>query len=162
MMRTPLLHPELLAALAGAGHGSQVLIADANYPASTALGPRAAVVHLNLVPGVVDAVTVLRAVCGAVPLEEARVMAPNADGPYAMDHDPEIWDEFREVLGAAGGPGELGRVERMAFYQEASGSDVAVTVVTGETRLYANLLVRIGVVWPQGRDEGTEKADGAD
>jgi L-fucose mutarotase len=156
MMRGSLLHPELLAALAGAGHGSQVLIADANYPASTARGPRADVVHLNLVPGVVDAVTVLRAVCGAVPVEEARVMAPNTEGPYAMDHDPEIWDEFRDVLRESGGPDELAQVERMAFYEEASGADVAVTVVSGETRLYANLLLRIGVVWPKGHDEGTE------
>lgn len=156
MMRTALLHPQLLAALAGAGHGSQVLIADANYPAATARGPRAQVVHLNLVPGVVDAVTVLRALCGAVPVEEARVMAPNVDGPYAMNHDPEIWEEFREVLHLAGGPDDLARVERMAFYEEASGSDVALTVVSGETRLYANLLLRIGVVWPEGHDERTE------
>jgi len=106
-MRTPMLHPQLLAALAGAGHGSQVLIADANYPASTARGPRADVVHLNLVPGVVDAVTVLRALCAAVPFEEARVMAPNTEGPYAMDHDPDIWEEFREVLRDAGGPEDL-------------------------------------------------------
>jgi L-fucose mutarotase len=151
-----MLHPQLLAALAGAGHGSQVLIADANYPASTARGPGAAVVHLNLVPGVVDAVTVLRAVCGAVPVEEARVMSPNADGAYAMDHDPAIWEEFRDVLRSVGGPGDLAQVERMAFYEEASGSDVAVTVVSGETRLYANLLLRIGVVWPVDHDERTE------
>jgi len=151
-MRTPMLHPQLLAALAGAGHGSKVLIADANYPAATARGPRAAVVHLNLVPGVVDAVTVLRAVCDAVPVEEARVMSPNVEGPYAMDHDPAIWEEFRDVLRLAGGPGELGQVERMAFYEEASDSDVAVTVVSGETRLYANLLLRIGVVRPQGEE----------
>ena len=155
-MRTAMLHPELLAALAGAGHGSQVLIADANYPASTARGPQAKVVHLNLVPGVVDAVTVLRALCAAVPVEEARVMAPNTEGPYAMDHDPEIWDEFRDVLRRAGGPADLGQVERMAFYREASSSDVALTVVSGETRLYANLLLRIGVVSPDGPDESKE------
>jgi L-fucose mutarotase len=113
-------------------------------------------VHLNLVPGVVDAVTVLRAVCSAIPVEEARVMAPNAEGAYAMDHDPEIWEEFRDVLGESGGPDELAPLERMAFYEEASGSDVAVTVVSGETRLYANVLLRIGVVWPERHDEGTE------
>jgi len=156
MMRTALLHPQLLAALAGAGHGSQVLIADANYPASTARGPQAQVVHLNLVPGVVDAVTVLRALCAAVPVEEARVMAPNTEGPYAMDHDPEIWDEFRDVLRRAGAPADLGQVERMAFYEEASGRDVALTVVSGETRLYANLLLRLGVVFPDGADESKE------
>ena len=156
MMRTPLLHPGLLAALAGAGHGSQVLIADANYPAATARGPRAKVVHLNLVPGVVDAVTILRALCAVVPVEEARVMAPNTEGPYAMDHDPEIWEEFRNALHLAGGAAALAQVERMAFYEEASADDVALTIVSGETRLYANLLLRIGVVWPQGDEDRTE------
>ena len=156
MMRTPVLHPQLLAALAGAGHGSQVLIADANYPASTARGPRAEVLHLNLVPGTVDAVTVLRAVCAVVPVEEARVMAPNTDGPYAMDDDPEIWENFRDVLRLADGPDRLDPVERMAFYRAASADDVVLTVVSGETRLYANVLLRIGVVWPDGRDESKE------
>ena len=83
-------------------------------------------------------------------------MAPNTDGPYALDADPEIWDEFRDVLRQAGGPDDLGRVERMAFYDEASASDVAVTIVSGETGLYANLLLRIGVVWPDGHEERTE------
>ncbi|WP_318783043.1 RbsD/FucU domain-containing protein [Cellulosimicrobium sp. SH8] len=35
MLRYPLLHPGLIGALAGAGHGSRVLLADANYPHST-------------------------------------------------------------------------------------------------------------------------------
>jgi len=37
-----------------------------------------------------------------------------------------------------------------------SKGDVALTVVSGETRLYANLLLRIGVVWPDGTDESKE------
>ena len=41
MLKTTLLHPEILNALAGAGHGAQVLIADGNYPASTGGNPRA-------------------------------------------------------------------------------------------------------------------------
>ena len=65
MLTGRLLHPGILAALAGAGHGSLVLVADANYPATTTRGPNAAVVHLNLTPGVVDAVTVVAALVGA-------------------------------------------------------------------------------------------------
>ena len=79
MLRSGLLHPQILAALAGAGHGSLVLIADANYPASTTRGPNAEVVHLNLVPGTVDALTVLTAVAAAIPVEEAVVMSPRGD-----------------------------------------------------------------------------------
>ena len=41
MLKYRLTHPEILAALAGAGHGSQVLIADGNYPFSTGANPAA-------------------------------------------------------------------------------------------------------------------------
>ena len=61
MLKTELIHPEILAALGAAGHGSTVLIADGNYPASTSMGPRAKRVSLNLSPGVVNCADVLRA-----------------------------------------------------------------------------------------------------
>ena len=93
-----MLHPGLLAGLARAGHGALVLIADANYPSSTARGPRSRLVHLNLRPGVVDAVTVLEAVAGQIPVEEATVMAPARSGAYALDEDPPIWARFTRVL----------------------------------------------------------------
>ncbi len=145
MLRHNLLHPDLTAALAGAGHGSRVLVADGNYPASTASNRNGAIVYLNLTRDVVDAVTVLRAVCSAIPVEEACVMAPLAEGPYAMDSDPDIWKEFSAVLADAGSPVGLDPLERMAFYAAARADDVALTVVSGETRLYANILLRIGV-----------------
>ena len=42
MLRSPLIHPQLLAALGAAGHGARVLIADANYSHSTNVYPGAA------------------------------------------------------------------------------------------------------------------------
>lgn len=48
MLKTTLLHPDILAALAGSGHFSQVLIADGNFPVLGNRGPNARVVHLNL------------------------------------------------------------------------------------------------------------------
>jgi L-fucose mutarotase len=41
-------------------------------------------------------------------------------------------------------------VERFAFYELARGRDVALAVATGDQRLYANLLLTIGVVGPDG------------
>jgi len=41
MLTTGLIHPGILRALAGAGHGARILIADANYPHSTGIGQRA-------------------------------------------------------------------------------------------------------------------------
>ena len=51
MLKTQLLHPDILRACARAGHHAKILIADGNYPASTKKGPNAELVCLNLAPG---------------------------------------------------------------------------------------------------------------
>jgi L-fucose mutarotase len=50
VLRFPLIHPPLLAALGAAGHGGKVLLADANYSHSTNVSPAATVIHLNCGP----------------------------------------------------------------------------------------------------------------
>ena len=138
MLKTLLLHPEILFALGAAGHGSQVLIADGNYPFATRSNPAADRVFLNLAPGVLNVTDVLRVLAGAIPVEAAHVMA-TADGT-----EPPIWNEFRELLP----DNPLQPLERFAFYDAASTSDVALVVATGEQRVYANILLTIGVVPP--------------
>jgi L-fucose mutarotase len=76
VLRYELLHPDLLRALAAAGHGSRILLADANYPHSTGANPGAARVHLNLRPGLVTVEQVLEVLLDAVPVESAAVMVP--------------------------------------------------------------------------------------
>lgn len=138
MLRTALLHPEILRALAQAGHGAQVLIADGNYPFVTRSHPLAARVYLNLAPGVVSATEVLRAIAPAIPVEAAHVMA-TADGS-----EPALWADFRALLPNT----PLQPLERFAFYEAASQPDVALVIATAEQRVYANLLLTIGVVPP--------------
>ena len=139
MLTTTLLHPQILAALATAGHGSTVLIADGNYPFSTGANPAAERVYLNLSPGVVDAVTVLSAVLSAVPVEEAIAMAPDDDTPV------EIQTEFARLLGEV----PLTRIGRFPFYDLARTTDTALVIATAERRVYANVLLRIGVRDPK-------------
>ena len=139
MLKTSLLHPEILHALSGAGHGSQVLIADGNYPASTHTAENAAIVYLNLSPGLVNATDTLRAVATAIPIEAVHVMEP-ADGST-----PPIFAEFSSLLPSGM---ELQRLERFAFYQTASEPSVCLVIATGEQRVYANILLTIGVVPP--------------
>ena len=138
MLKTNLLHPEILYALGGAGHGSQILISDGNYPHSTKSNPSAERVYLNLVPGVLNVPDVLRAIAAAVPIEAAHVMAT------ADRSEPPIWSEFREILA----PLDLIPLGRFNFYEAASEPDVALVVATGEQRIYANILLTIGVVAP--------------
>jgi L-fucose mutarotase len=148
MLRGTLIHPQMLEALGRAGHGSKVLIADGNYPASTTRGPNATLVHLNLSPGVVSATQALEALVAAAPIEAATVMATLKEGSYAVAEAPPIWDEFRRILAGAGFEGEPAALERSAFYEAAGQPDVALVVATAEQRIYANLLLTIGVVMP--------------
>src|SRR3954462_13262184 len=111
MLKSQLLHPQMLAALARSGHGSKVLISDGNYPHWTKHGPNAEVVYLNLAPGQLLVTDVLRTLVTAVPVEKAEVMDYARTGPYALTVDPPIWSEFRPLL-----PGlELEKIERQAF-----------------------------------------------
>ena len=84
----------------------------------------------------------------AMPIEDAAVMQYATTGPYALHQDPEIWADFRSVLQEAGYKLTLNPIERFAFYEAAGTPDVALTIATGEQRIYANLLLTIGVVMP--------------
>lgn len=145
MLTSHLLHPDLLRVLAASGHGSQVLIADGNYPAATAAHPDAERIYLNVSPGVIDAPTALSAIVSAIVVESVTVMATAPPHPA----EPPIWPEFREVLRRAGQPSELDQLERHAFYQAARCADVSAVVATAETAVYANVLLTIGVRPPK-------------
>jgi len=139
VLRFPLIHPPLLAALAGCGHGGQVLIADANYSHSTNVNPRAALIHLNLRPGLVSVDQVLEPVLAAVPVEAAHVMRPD-EGP-----EPTVFGAYRALLGPELPLRPLGRLE---FYAACREPDLAVCVATGDNRLYANILLTVGYITP--------------
>lgn len=137
MLTTRLIHPEILAALAASGHFSQVLIADGNFPVAGNRGPHAKVVHLNLAPGMVDAVTVLDTLLTVTPFQAATVMQPPAD--YA----PEIHAVYRQKLGAGV---TWTTMERWAFYDQIASPRTTLMIATGEQRRFANLLLEVGVV----------------
>jgi L-fucose mutarotase len=146
MLKSRLLHPQITAALARAGHGSKVLISDGNYPHWTARGPNAEVVYLNLAPGMPTVTDVLKVLIETIPIEAAEIMDTNKTGPYTLPSDPEIWAEFRQLLKNTDCRGELAKIERFNFYEAAGTPAVCLTIATGEQRIYANLLLTIGVV----------------
>ena len=76
MLKTTLIHPEILGTLGRLGHGSKVLIADGNYPFATGSNPAAKIVFLNLRAGLLNATDVLAALVTAIPVEAAHVMNP--------------------------------------------------------------------------------------
>jgi L-fucose mutarotase len=138
MLTYRLIHPGILGALGEAGHGARVLVADGNYPLMTRSNERAHRVYLNLAPDLLRVTDVLEVVAGAIPIEAANVMVPDTG------EEPPIFGDFRKLL-----PGiELEGMGRFDFYDAARGPDLALAIATGERRIYANILLTIGVVPP--------------
>jgi L-fucose mutarotase len=138
----PLLSADLLHVLRAMGHGDELVIVDANFPA-TSMGRR--VVRMDGV----SATRTLEAVLSVMPLDDfvdepcARMQV--VDDPDAV---PEVCKEFQALIDRAEGRHfQLGRIERFAFYERAR--QAFALVQTGETRLYGNVLLKMGVIRPE-------------
>ena len=137
----PLLTPDLLQILRAMGHGDEIVIVDANYPAHSAGPP---VVRLDGV----DATRILDAILSVMPLDD---FTPEACWRMEVVGDPlaeqPIFDEFRKVIAAREGARfKLASLERFAFYERARHS--FALVVSGERRLYGCVILKKGVIRP--------------
>ena len=137
MLKTTLLHPEILGALASNGHGARVLITDGNYPFTTGAPPAAKKVYLNLSPGRLSVAEVLKVLAEFIPIEKAVVMVP------PDERAPEIHQEFQSIIGPQV---QLTNLKRFEFYEEAKSPDTCLVIATGEIQRFANILLTIGVV----------------
>lgn len=146
MLKGTLLHPQILAALARAGHHSKVLIADGNYPAANARGPRAELVSLQLTPGVPTVAQVLEAILGAAVFDAINTMGVDRTDSYAAatPGDPPVWAEYRRILAAAGSTCRLEPIVKWDFYKAVAGDDHVLTIQTADTAPWANLLLTLG------------------
>jgi L-fucose mutarotase len=138
----PLLSADLLHALRSMGHGDDLVIVDANFPAAT-MGRR--VIRMDGV----SATRALEAVLSVMPLDDF-VDQPCARMQVVDDPDvvPEICKEFQAIIDRAEGERvRLAAIERFAFYERAR--QAFAVVATGETRLYGNVLLKMGVVRPE-------------
>jgi L-fucose mutarotase len=133
------ISPELMHALMNMGHGDEIVLADGNFPAAS--NARILVRADGL-----DMCTILKAVMRFFPLDafvddHAVVMAvvdPEAD-------EPPIWSDFRSILSDAEGQTvSLTPIERYAFYSRSR--EAYCIVATSEEALYANLILKKGVV----------------
>lgn len=135
----PILSPDLLHSLRAMGHGDDLVIADANFPA-TAMGRRCHRLDGN------SATDVLKAILRLLPLDsfvpDPAVVMEVVGDPNAV---PAIVAEFQEITTAtADNPVKLSKLERFAFYEQAK--NAFAIVQTGETRLYGNIILKKGVI----------------
>ena len=145
MLNQRLIHPEISAILARAGHHAKILIADGHYPASTKKGPNAELVSLNLAPGLVTCSQVLEVLLTAVPIDGVNTMMYETDDPYTLSGDPPVWADYRRILDGHSAQLELAPIKKWDFYDAVVSPDHVLTIQTGDTQRFANLLLSIGV-----------------
>ena len=144
MLKTTLLHPEILRVCALAGHHAKILIADGNYPGLTKKGPAAELVNLQLIPGVPTVAQVLEAILSVVPADHINTMGIPADDPYAKLGEPPVWKDFARIAVAAQVTTVITPISKWDFYKEVESPDHILTVQTADMALWANVLVTVG------------------
>ncbi|MDD6033975.1 MAG: RbsD/FucU domain-containing protein [Oscillospiraceae bacterium] len=138
----PILSPELLKVLCEMGHSDRIVIGDGNFPAET-MGKNAIVIRCDGhgVPELLDAILQVFPLDTYVekPVSLMQVM------PGDTVETP-IWDTYKEIVAKhdARGSEAIGEIERFAFYDEAK--TAYAIIATGETALYANIMLQKGVV----------------
>lgn len=136
----PALGPELLAILRAMGHGDEIVIADSNFPSS------AHARRLVRADGI-SATRFAKAIAAIMPIDD---FVPNAAFRMAVtgkpDEVPPIIGEFATILRDAGYKGGIEAIERFAFYERAK--EAYAIVATGEQRIWANLILKKGIVPP--------------
>lgn len=138
----PLLGPDLLGILRAMGHGDEIAIVDANYPADSA-GP--VLVRLDGI----SATDVLDAILTVMPLDDfvdqaaicMQVVGNEAKREPVMDAFEAIIKQHEPAMG-------LSSLERFAFYERVK-TGYAI-VQTGESRLYGNIILKKGIIRPKG------------
>ncbi len=145
MLKTSLLHPEILRVAARCGHHACILIADGNYPASTKRGPKSELVCLQLTPGIPTVAQVLKPLLELVPIDFINTMGIDPSDPYAQQGDPPVWNEYREIIRQSGIKTELKPIMKWDFYKAVESADHVLTIQTADQALWANLLLTLGV-----------------
>jgi L-fucose mutarotase len=141
----PLLNADVLYALRAMGHGDEVVVCDANFPADSVA--RETVLGRLLRIDVPDAARVVRALLSVMPLDtfvESPALRMEVVGE--PDHVPHVQREVQAQIDAAEGRGSvrLAPIERHAFYARAR--TAYCVIATGEPRGYGCFVFKKGVI----------------
>ncbi|NLW85072.1 MAG: L-fucose mutarotase [Phycisphaerae bacterium] len=134
-----ILSPELLKILMEMGHGDEIVIADGNFPAAS-IARRLIRADGHGVPPVLEAVLKLFPLDIYVPKPVALMQVVPGDKV-----ETPIWNVYDRIIRASGEKFDgFENVERFAFYERAK--NAYAVVATGESALYANIILKKGVV----------------
>lgn len=136
-----IISPQLLKVLCEMGHGDEIVLADGNFPVES-IGKDVVVVRADG-HGVAE---LLDAVLALIPLDtytaQPAALMEVVKGDACV---PVIWDEYKAILTSHNeNPQSILMMERFAFYERAKKANAIVA--TGESAIYANILLKKGVV----------------
>jgi len=132
----PIISPELMKTLMEMGHGDEIVLADGNYPSESA-GTK--VIRADGL-GILE---LLKAILKFFPLDTyADINVIYMD--TGNDKIPSIWNKYQEILKKSKENFNIEKLERYKFYKRASQS--YCIVASGEQALYANIILKKGVV----------------
>ncbi len=134
---SPLLSPDLLKILCEMGHGDEIVLADANYPAESC-GPMVIRADGLGIPELLEAILKLFPLDTFVD-ENVILMSPDQG-------TPPIWEKYHEILLNSGEKARIKTVTRFEFYERAA--KAYAIVATGERALYGNVILKKGVINP--------------
>jgi L-fucose mutarotase len=134
-----ILPPELLKILMEMGHGDEIVISDGNFPAAN-YAQRLVRCDGHNVPDLLDAILKF------FPLD------PYVEAPVSLMQvvpgdtvKTPIWDVYKSIVNKHESThNKVQNVERFAFYEQAKAAYAVVS--TGEKALYANIILKKGVV----------------
>lgn len=140
-----ILSPELLKVLAEMGHSDRICISDGNFPGAAMAKAKNAVFLRADGHGVPE---LLDAVLQVIPLDTYVEKPVTLMETMECDKDMEIpiWDTYKEIVAKHDdrGAAAVGNIDRFKFYEEAK--DCYCIIQTGETAVYANVIVQKGVI----------------
>lgn len=136
-----IISPDLLKILMEMGHGDEIVIGDGNFPAASN-AKRLVRMDGHGITQVLDAILQLFPLDSYVEYPIALMQVTPGD-PVV----PIIWDEYREIIKKYESGAKIETVERFTFYERAR--NAYAIVATGETELYANIILRKGIVTPK-------------
>ncbi len=131
------ISPELLKILCEMGHGDEIVLGDGNFPAASNAKRLVRADGLG-VP------QMLKAILQLMPLDTYVASPVMLMATGEGEETPEIWKDYREIVTEANGDTEISQIERFAFYERAR--QAYAVVATGETAIYANIILKKGVV----------------
>lgn len=137
-----IISPELLKVLCEMGHGDRLVIADGNFP-SESVGKNSVVIRMDGH----NACDVLKAILELFPLDTYVEKPVSLMQKMAGDTvETPIWDEYKSIVGEFDSRGEAAfcGIERFEFYECAK--TAYAIIATGESALYANIMLQKGVI----------------